>query len=104
MATSPQPSLDEVVSTLEKVMKIFDWERKLYLAFGLVSLIIFLISGYRMLTGAQIDAALLGGMLGSTGVAAACSARVVFFLSKAFSIVEQLILAKAGRNGETDGH
>jgi uncharacterized membrane protein YtjA (UPF0391 family) len=101
MAT--KPNLDEVVSALERLVRLFDWERKLYLAFGLVSLFLFLFSGYRMLSGGNVDKELLAGMLGSTGVAAACSARVVFFLTKAFSIVEQLVTPKAGEGGDANG-
>ena len=100
---SKQPSLDDVISALERLLKLFDWERKLYLAFGLVSLFLFVFAGYKMLTDGEIDSALLSGMLGSTGVAAACSARVVFFLTKAFSIVEQLVVAKVAK-GDDDGN
>ncbi len=103
MSTNPKPSLDEVVSALERLVRIFDWERKLYLAFGLVSLLLFLYSGYRMLTDGAVDKELLAGMLGSTGVAAGCSARVVFFLTRAFSIVGQLVTSKTSGKGHADG-
>lgn len=102
MATKPQPSLDEVVTALERLIRLFDWERKLYLAFGLVSLLLFLFSGYRMLTDGKVDKELLAGMLGATGVAAACSARVVFFLTKAFSIVEQLVTTRTSGQGNAN--
>ena len=103
MAANPQPSLDEVVSALERLIRLFDWERKLYLAFGVLSLFLFLFSGYKMLIGGNVDKELLAGMLGATGVAAACSARVVFFLTKAFSIVEQLVTTKSTNKGRADG-
>src|SRR6185503_7260271 len=86
-----QPSLDEVISALERLLRVFNWERMLYLAFGLISLIIFAVAGFRLTTEGQIDKQLLSWMLGATGVAAASSARVVFFLGKAFSLVEVLI-------------
>jgi len=85
------PSLNEVISALERLLRVFNLERMLYLAFGLVSLVIFAIAGFRLTTGGQIDKELLSWMLGSTGVAAASSARVVFFLGKAFGLVEALI-------------
>lgn len=78
MATTSQPTLDDVISALDRILKIFDWERKLYLAFGLVSLFLFIYSGYKLGSG-QIDKELISSMLGASGVVAACSARVVFF-------------------------
>jgi hypothetical protein len=41
------PSLNEVISALERLLRVFNLERMLYLAFGLVSLVIFAIAGFR---------------------------------------------------------
>lgn len=100
MATTSQPTLDDVISALDRLLKIFDWERKLYLAFGLVSLFLFIYSGYRVLGSGQIDKELMSGMLGASGVVAACSARVVFFLTKAFTIIEQIAVGPSHSQGE----
>lgn len=104
MATAPQPTLDDVISALDRLLKIFDWERKLYLAFGLVSLFLFVYSGYRMIGSGQIDKELMSGMLGASGVVAACSARVVFFLTKAFNIVEQIAIGASHPKGGANGN
>lgn len=104
MATTSQPTLDDVISALDRLLKIFDWERKLYLAFGLVSLFLFIYSGYRMLGNGQIDTELMSGMLGASGVVAACSARVVFFLTKAFTIVEQIAVGTSHSQGGGNGN
>ena len=100
LAIRKQPTLDDVIAALERLMKMFDWERKLYLAFGVVSLFIFLFAGYKMLSDSGVDSQVVAGMLGATGVAAACSARVVYFLTRAFGIVEQLLLPSSSTTGD----
>lgn len=97
-----QPTLDDVITALERLLKMFDWERKLYLAFGILSLLIFLFAGYKILSNNDVDPQVVAGMLGATGVVAACSARVVFFLTRAFTIVEKLLLPVSSTTGAND--
>jgi uncharacterized membrane protein YtjA (UPF0391 family) len=99
MSRQQPPSPPEAGSVLGPLLRTFRWERMLYLAFGLVSLSIFVFSGYRLLAGEPVEQELVLGMLGSTGVAAACSARVVFFLSRVLALVEMLATASRDAKG-----
>jgi hypothetical protein len=89
-----QPNIDDVIDALERIMNLFKYERILYLIFGLVSLLLFVYAAARMFSSSQIDKEVVMAMLGASGTMAACSARVVFFLNRAFAIVEQIVLAK----------
>jgi len=99
-----QPTLDDVIGALERLMRMFDWERKLYLAFGLASFALFLYAGFKLLSGDNVDTQLVAGMLGATSVAAACSARVVYFLNRAFSIVEGLLNLESSKSSKKADH
>jgi uncharacterized membrane protein (UPF0136 family) len=83
----------DVLHAVDILMKIFRMERILYLAFGIASFILFCYVGYRTSLG-QIQGLDMAALLGSTGVTAACSGRVVFFLNKAFNIIECVLTGK----------
>ena len=99
MPREQPPAPPDVVSVLGPLLSTFRWERRLYLTFGLVALGIFAVAGYRALAGESVEQELVLAMLASTGVAAACSARVVFFLSKVFALVEMLATASRDAKG-----
>jgi hypothetical protein len=89
-----KPSLDDVISALERLMRLFQVERILYLIFGLASLVLFVYASYRMFSAGAPNGTDMAIVLGSTGVSAACSSRVVYFLNKAFGIIEALVVSK----------
>ena len=92
-------SMDEVLNALDRVMRIFQAERMLYFVFGLASLALFLYAGYRFLSTGTPSSAVVAALLGSTGISAACSGRVVFFLNKAFGLIEIVIRSKTTGGG-----
>jgi hypothetical protein len=89
----------DVLDALERLMRIFQLERALYLVFGLASLVLFLYSGYRMFAAGVPSSADMAVVLGATGVAGACSTRVVYFLNKAFALLEDIV-HRGSREGE----
>lgn len=97
-----QPSIDDVIGALERIMNLFKYERALYLIFGLVSLLLFVYAAIRLFSSSQIDKEVVTAMLGASGTMAACSARVVFFLNRAFAIIEQLVLGKLEKKDGDD--
>jgi hypothetical protein len=99
MSRQQPPSPPDVVSVLGPLLSTFRRERLLYAAFGLISLAVFAVAAFRMFAGAFVEQELVLAMLGSAGVVAACSARVVFFLSRMFALVEMLATASRDAKG-----
>lgn len=104
MSTNDKPSLDEVLRALERLMRLFQIERVLYLVFGLASLILFIYSSYRMFSNGVPNTGDVAMVLGATGVSAACSSRVVYFLNKAFGLIEVLAIGKSNQGAQNGKH
>ncbi len=45
------PSLDDVIGAMERLMRLFQMERILYLIFGIASLVLFVFAAYRVFLG-----------------------------------------------------
>ena len=96
------PSLDDVIGAMERLMRLFQMERILYLIFGIASLVLFVFAAYRVFSSGTISSTDMNIVLGATGISAACSSRVVYFLNKAFGIVESIVMQNVSQ-GDDDG-
>lgn len=96
------PSLDDVIGAMERLMRLFQMERILYLVFGFASLVLFVYAAYRVFSSGDFTSTDMNIVLGATGISAACSSRVVYFLNKAFGIIESIVMKKISE-GDEDG-
>jgi hypothetical protein len=91
MTKDEKDSLEQALNALERLMRMFQVERLLYLLGGVASLGLFVFAGYRLFTQGVIRSNDLITILGASGVSTACSSRVAYFLNKAFNLVEAII-------------
>lgn len=96
MTDDEKQALEQALNALERLMRIFQVERVLYLLGATASLILFVYAGYRLFSQGSITTADMVIILGATGVSTACSSRVAFFLNKAFQLIEDIIRKLTG--------
>jgi hypothetical protein len=85
--------VDRTLDALERLIRIFRLERVLFLASSIVSFALIIFVAYKMFDapGGAIQHWQVAVMLGSSGVLAGTSMRVVYFLNKAFNLIEYLV-------------
>lgn len=92
--------VNRTLDALERLMRMFAFERFLYLACTVVSfgvLMVCLISIIRTKSVSELE---LAGIFGATGIVAASAARVSFFLNKSFNLISAIIGQIAGLKEE----
>ena len=94
MTKGEKEKLDIVLEALERLMRIFQIERIVYLVASIASFGLMVYAGYRLFSQETPKTSEMVIILGSSGVSTACSSRIVYFLNKAFSIIERIILSK----------
>ena len=88
--------IERTLSALDKLMKMFAFERILYLVCALVSFILLIICLINLVQHQQISVPQLAMIFGASGLIAASAARVSFFLNKSFDLVTKIIEQLAG--------
>ncbi len=83
--------IERTLDALERLMKMFAFERLLYLACTVVSFAMLLISIAILFQSGQISVPQLGMIFGASGLIAASAARVSFFLNKSFDLISLII-------------
>ncbi len=87
--------LDTALNALERLMRMFQWERIIYLICAVISFLLLLYTAYMTLASSgfvtNFTNPQLAVMFGSSGLFAVSSLRVVFFLNKSFKLVEDII-------------
>jgi len=78
-------------------MKMFAFERILYLVCALVSFVLLIVCLISLFQTKQISLPQLAMVFGASGLIAASAARVSFFLNKSFDLVSAIIQQLAGR-------
>ena len=87
----------QTLDALERLMRMFQFERVLYLLCALVSFCLLMYAGYLMIS-ANLDIKTLGIMFGATGLVGVSAARIAYFLNRAFDLIEALVRQLAGIN------
>ena len=88
---------DHTLDALDRLMKMFAFERILYLVCALVSFVLLIVCLISLFQTKQISVPQLAMVFGASGLIAASAARVSFFLNKSFDLVSVIIQQLAGR-------
>lgn len=83
--------LDSALNALRQLLSMFAVERYVYLLLTAVSFVLFLYAGFLLVSANKLNSGELAAVFGSTGLVAACSARISWFFNRAFTLIEDLI-------------
>lgn len=83
--------LDAALNALERLLKIFQIERLVYLLLTALSFCLLLYAGYLMIEKDFANTELLVSVFGSAGLITASSFRISYFFNRAFGVIENLI-------------
>lgn len=88
--------IDRTLDALERLMRMFQAERVVYLVCAAVSFLLLVYAAYIMFSTHGVNAAQLGLIFGATGLTTVSAGRSTFFLNKAFNLIEDLIRKLSG--------
>jgi hypothetical protein len=88
--------VNRTLDALERLMRMFAAERILYLVCAAVSFVLLMIFAVMFIKSGKIEALDLGLLFGASGLIAASTARVSFFLNKSFDLISAIIEQLAG--------
>jgi hypothetical protein len=95
--------ITQTLDALERLMRMFQAERLLYLIGAVASMGLLLLAAYLMISAkGAIDFGQLGLIFGATGIAAATGARIAYFLNKSFNLVEDVLRTIGGLGPRRD--
>lgn len=86
-----EKALVAALNALERLLKIFEIERYVYLVLTAISFFLLLYTVYLLIDKNFANTQILLAVFGSAGLIAASSARISYFFNKAFSLIEALI-------------
>ena len=89
--------INHTLDALDRLMRMFAFERILYLVCALVSFVLLIVCLISLFQTKQISVPQLEMVFGASGLIAASAARVSFFLNKSFDLVSAIIQQLAGR-------
>ncbi len=94
--------VNQTLSALERLMKMFALERILYLVCSVVSFVLLIVCLWGLISTGQVSVPQLSMIFGATGLIAASAARVSYFLNKSFDLISSIIqhLIKMQKTGE----
>jgi hypothetical protein len=88
--------VDRTLDALDRLMRMFAFERILYLICAIVSFILLIVCLVDLLLRKEITVPQLAMVFGASGLIAASAARVSFFPNKSFNLVSAIIEQLAG--------
>jgi len=83
--------IQRTLDALERLMRMFQLERILFLVSAFASFILLLYAGYRLFSTGDVKTADMAIILGATGISTASSSRIAYFLNKAFNLIDFLV-------------
>lgn len=93
---SDEDLVKRTLDALDRLMRMFAFERVLYLLCALVSFVMLVACLISLFQTDQISIPQLAMVFGSSGLIAASAARVSFFLNRSFDLVSIIIQKLAG--------
>lgn len=99
MASRDDQIIERTLDALERLMRMFQAERIVYLIAVAASFGLLLYAGFLMFAKQGVDAASLGLIFGATGLTGFSAARIVFFLNKSFNLIEAIVRRLSGLDG-----
>ncbi|WP_145923906.1 hypothetical protein [Pseudomonas citronellolis] len=91
MSAKDEQLFKACLDALERVLRIFQIERIVYLALTILSFLLLIYAIYLTFSEREISTQTLIAFYGSGGLITISSARITFFFNRAFNIVEDLI-------------
>jgi hypothetical protein len=89
--------ITQTLDALERLMRMFQAERLLYLLGAVGSMGLLLLAAYLMIMSEEgVDWTQIGLIFGATGIAAATGARIAYFLNKSFNLIEDVVRSITG--------
>lgn len=92
---SDMPNDEDLVSrtldALDRLMRMFAFERVLYLVCAILSFILLIVCLAGLLKSQHLSVPQLAMIFGASGLIAASAARVSFFLNKSFDLISKII-------------
>lgn len=86
-----QDLVNRTLDALDRLMRMFAFERILYLVCAIVSFILLIICLISWMQNEVISVPQLAMIFGASGLIAASAARVSFFLNKSFDLISSII-------------
>ena len=94
--------IDRTLDALDRLMKMFAFERILYLACAVISFALLLFCLFSLVSKGSIEITHLTLIFGAAGLIAASAARVSYFLNKSFELVTNIITQLAAKSNSDD--
>jgi hypothetical protein len=95
--------LNETLNAMERLIRLFQWERMLHLGIGVLAFVMLLVAGGVWLMKGELDGTNLLLMFGSSGLITVSAARVTFFFNRAFVLIDDIVrtLVNSAREGRS---
>lgn len=94
--SSDRELVEQTLDALERLMRMFQAERIVYLLCAAASFGLLLYAAWLMFSKGNVSAAEIGLIFGATGVTAACGGRIAYFLNKSFNLIEDILRKLSG--------
>lgn len=91
MAENLKETLDTILTSVERLLKLFELERKIHLIIGIVGFLILIYACFLLIRSKELSVELLVSLFGSSGLIITSSARITYFFNKAFNLIENII-------------
>ena len=91
MQSGDKESITQTLDALERLMRMFQAERIIYLMSAAASFVLLIYSAYLMFSSGAVTAAEMGLIFGATGVSAISGSRIAYFLNKSFNLIEDIV-------------
>jgi hypothetical protein len=88
--------ISRTLDALDRLMRMFAFERILYLVCALVSFILLIVCLLSLIQTQQVSVPQLTMIFGASGLIAASAARVSYFLNKSFDLIASIVQQLAG--------
>jgi hypothetical protein len=92
----------QTLDALERLMRMFQAERIVYLLGATASLGLLLMAGYLMFTVGQPDKGQLALIFGAGGISAYTGGRIAHFLTRSFNLIEDVVRKMTGAGSRRD--
>lgn len=90
-------ALDTVLSALDRLMQMFKAERVIHLVVAIFAFLMLMVATIQLMTKKEgLDMTQMGLLFGSSGLVTLSGARVTFFFSKSFGLIEEVTRALIG--------
>jgi flagellar biosynthesis protein FlhB len=94
--------ITQTLDALERLMRMFQVERIVYLLLSVISFGLMVIAGYLMLKDQHPSYGQFSLIFGSSGLCAASVSRVARFLNKSFNLIEDVVRKLTGVGPRSD--